>query len=253
MLLKLVLVFICISIFIIKFISYKEGYEHNITIVISRYNENLEWIKMKPFNKYPIICYNSGEDNNFYKQKNMKIIKINNIGKEVYSYLYHIIHFYDNLSNITIFLPGSTNHPRKINKAKQQIYEIEKNNKTVFIGTKMNNIQKDLYDFNIDTYCSSDSNNLLKNAECELYPSTIKPFGLWYKFFFGEIITTHFNTCGILGIEKKHIIQKPKEYYQKLLNELNHPNDEVAHYFERSWEAIFYPMKDAIYIDKQAD
>lgn len=253
MLLILVFICICISIFIIKIISYKEGYENNITIVIARYNENLEWTKNEPFNKYNMICYNSGEDNNFYKPTNMKIIKINNIGKEVYAYLYHIIYFYDNLSSITIFLPGSTNHPRKINKAKQQIYEIEKHNKTVFIGEKFNNIQNELYDFNLDTYCSTDSNNLLKNESCELYPSTIKPFGLWYEHFFGGIITTHFNGCGILGIEKKHIIQKPKGYYQNLINELKNPNDEVAHYFERSWEAIFHPMTGAIYIDKQVD
>jgi hypothetical protein len=59
-------------------IKTNENMENNnkIEIVIARYNEKLEWLKEKPFNNYPIICYNSGNDSNFYQPKNMKIVNI---------------------------------------------------------------------------------------------------------------------------------------------------------------------------------
>ena len=226
-----------------------ENFENNnIEIVVARYNENLEWLKEEPFNKYPTICYNSGKNTDFYKPENMKIINIEYIGKEAYTYIYHIINCYDNLANITIFLPGSTNSIHKLEKAKQQVYEIEKHKNTVFISFKYNDIRNDIYDFILDEWCSTSVENIKENAKCKLNPSKIRPFGKWYDHFFTGKNTQYFNTCGILGIHKKHIIQNTKEYYQTLLNEFEEPNDEVAHYFERAWEAIFYPMHDAIFI-----
>jgi hypothetical protein len=57
------------------------------------------------------------------------------------------------------------------------------------------------------------------------------------------------NYSGIFGIGKKHIIQHPKAYYEKLIQELNtHSNPEVGHYFERSWAAIFHPNADAVIV-----
>ena len=39
--------------------------KNNSEIIISRYNENLEWIKEDPFNKYNITVYNKGNNTNF--------------------------------------------------------------------------------------------------------------------------------------------------------------------------------------------
>lgn len=46
-------------------------------LVISRFNEDLAWIKEYPYNNYPIILYNKGINDNYLKTD--KTIKVNNI------------------------------------------------------------------------------------------------------------------------------------------------------------------------------
>ena len=70
----------------------------NVELVIARYNEDLSWLN-KVKNK-KITIYNKGES---IKEK---YIKLDNIGRESHTYLYHIINNYDNLSDITIFSQG---------------------------------------------------------------------------------------------------------------------------------------------------
>ena len=40
----------------------------NIEIVVSRYNESLEWLNDEPFVKYPVICYNKGVNDHYSAQ-----------------------------------------------------------------------------------------------------------------------------------------------------------------------------------------
>jgi hypothetical protein len=216
-------------------------------IVISRFNESLNWLNNKKFNDYNIICYNSGNDTNFYKPSNMKVVNIKNIGKEAYTYLYHIINNYNKLANITIFIPGSCeNNDRQI--MIDIILDNIKYNQTVFISSKHNNVQNNLYNFKLDYWCSTSNENFIKNNNCNLNLSTIRPFGLWYQNMFGNLKTTNVNYRGVIAIHKKHILQRHKSSYEKLLTEIKSPNDEVLHYFERSWEAIFYPLSGAMII-----
>jgi len=219
----------------------------NIEIVVARFNENLDWLKDEPFNKYPVICYNSGKNDDFYKPDNMTVVKIPDIGKEAYTYLYHIVNRYDNIAEITIFLPGSANNNHKKQITKRQVYEVEDYKNTVFLSSKTNDVQKDYYDFQLDSWCSTSSENIKENAECKLHLSKTRPFGKWYEVHFNNIHTQHVNYFGILGIHRRHIVQNPKEKYENLLALFEKPNDEIAHYFERAWEAVFYPMDGAVF------
>jgi len=67
-------------------------------IIISRYNESLDWVKSLKF-KYTI--YNKGED------IDLPFIKLENVGREAQTFLYHIVENYDNLDEINIFLQGN--------------------------------------------------------------------------------------------------------------------------------------------------
>ena len=62
------------------------------------------------------------------------IIKLDNLGKNDHTYLYHIIENYHNLSNITVFIPGSLNIEYKKKKAIRILNRIIKSNykKAVF-------------------------------------------------------------------------------------------------------------------------
>jgi hypothetical protein len=216
-------------------------------IVVSRYNENLNWIEEDPFNKHPIIIYNKGKNNNFKKTSKIKeVVTIPNVGRETHTYLYHIINNYDKLADVTIFLPGSTNLPNKYQRAKNIVYKIEETNETTLSCNIDKNTHINEYDFTINTYKVSDEKNLLLNKTTNVNTSNIRPFGKWFEKMFTN---NEENNCiswnSIIAIKKKNIMQKPISFYEKLLNEVDkvdHP--EAGHFLERSWYAVFYPYNE---------
>ena len=248
--LVLVLVLV-LFLFIMLFFKYKnnnEGFDSfDVVIVISRYNENLDWLKEAPFNKYPVIIYNKGINDDFYKPKKSKIMKLENIGRCDHTYLYHIIENYDKLNNIIIFMPGSTNMPYKMEKAIKLFKLIEENKKAVFLSEKAK--LTDLYDFQLDNWKASSSENNSINAESNLELATIRPFGKWYESKFGNVELEHISYGGIHSISKHDILQHPKSYYENLIKDVsNSSNPEAGHYFERSWETVF-SMKHTMIIE----
>ena len=218
-------------------------------IVVSRYNENLEWLKKHPFNLYPVIIYNKGPNDHFYKpNKLIKTINLENVGRESHTYLYHIIHEYDNLHDIIVFLPGYTNAEYRLNRCKHIIHHIEQQNKAIFLCSNaiMND---DLYNFKLDYWKANSLENNLINPENKLKPSSIRPFGKWFNAMFGNFKLESVAWNGIFSISKMDVLQHSKEYYKNLIFEVSDSsNPETGHYFERSWEAVFSPMTHTMII-----
>lgn len=227
---------------------YTNNKEVSKVIVVSRYNENLEWLKEYPFTLYPVIIYNKGPNDDFYKpDKLIKIVNIENIGRESHTYLYHIVHNYDQLHDIIIFLPGSTNAEYRFNRCKHLIIHIEQKNKAVFLCTKTN--MNDLSNFSLDYWQANSSENNFINSEHKLKESSIRPFGKWFNAMFGNINTNYISWNGMFSVSKQDVLQHSKSYYERLIHEVSdHSNPETSHYFERSWEAVFFPMNHTIKI-----
>jgi hypothetical protein len=244
----IVIIFIILSC-IIYFLSIqnKEGFVNSdVEIVIARYNEDLKWLNDKKFNKYKCTIYNKGVNDTFYKPPKSKIIKLKNVGMCDHTYLYHIVTNYDNLNKITVFLPGSSDLDYKMKRINKLFKEIENRNKAVFLfNESYNNVQEELYDFTINNHTPAHSKNNKLNTSNTLVPATIRPFGKWFENKFGDTIITHISYYGIFSASNKDIKNKPKSFYNDLLNEVNKvTNHETAHYFERSWEAVLYPLKN---------
>jgi hypothetical protein len=214
-----------------------------IEIVVSRFNEDLKWTTTGIFNNYKYIVYNKGDNDNFEKSNVDKIIELKNVGKCDHTYLYHIITNYNNLSDITLFLPGSLDLIQKREKATELLDKIKKMNNAVFLGEYYKNIKNKFEKFCLDNWISSNRQNFYKNNETALQLSEIRPFGQWYKDNFADEIVNYVCYWGIFSIDKRDIIQHPISRYTKLLNQLStSSNPEVGHYIERSWNAIFHPM-----------
>ena len=219
----------------------------DIEIVVSRYNESLDWIKDNPFNEYNMVVYNKGPNDNFEKTQNiMKTVPLENVGRCDHTYLYHIVNNYDNLAEITVFLPGSCNMQNKKDKATRLLENIEKSKTAIFISdTTHENVKTDLYDFTLDEWASSDESNKSINAESSLDKSKIRPFGKWYESNFGDSVVKHVTYLGIYSVSKHDILQHPLEHYKNLMIQLEtSSNPEVGHYMERSWAAVFHPMNE---------
>jgi len=225
--------------------------DKTIEIVVARYNEDLTWLNNSPFSKYPVVCYNKGLNENIEVNNIKKIVKLPNVGRESHSYLYHIINNYNNLSDITIFLPGSTNSSdSKKTNSNKLLKEVENNNKSVIIGEKYNNVKNDLYNFQLKNWKSTNIENHNLNPEHKLTLSKIRPFGKWYENRFKNIDIQYVCYGGIFAIAKMDILKHPVTYYENLIDELSYSsNPEVGHYFERSWNAIFHHLTDAIFMN----
>lgn len=215
-------------------------------IILARYNEDVNWLNKKPYNDYKVICYNKG-DNNIKINNLKKKIQLPNVGRESHSYLYHIINNYDNLANISIFLMGSmTDDISKKNEKLKSLFENLDSTKSVFICQTYNNVKNELYVFTLQEYKSTNKNNSLKNNNKTLEKAEIFPFGKWFDHYFKDKDIKHVSYNSIFALNKKHILQHSKEYYINLMKQLeNNSNPEVGHYFERSWEAVFYPLEKA--------
>jgi len=244
----------CIFYLIYSFYKTKESFDNknNIQLVISRYNENLEWINEDPYNRYENIIYNKSDNSDFSKsKKTKKIVSLPNVGRCDHTYLYHVVKNYDNLANITVFLPGSANMENKKDKSSRLLNEIETNNQNVFLCSKYENVQEEFYDFQLESWKASDEKNSALNPEMKLDRAKIRPFGKWFSDKFNDLKIEYVSYYGIFSVNKKEILQHPKSYYENLIKDLEtSSNPEAGHFFERSWVAIFHPMTETIFIQE---
>jgi hypothetical protein len=221
-------------------------------VVISRYNENLNWIRDKPLSEMSIICYNKGTQQleDVCEAPTCSIYSLKNVGRESHTYLYHIINNYDKLAPVTIFLPGSAMDEHKRGITLGVIKKVMKTGTTVLRGD-YGTFPDDIYDFKIDEWKSTNSDNKTHNGEKGLLLSPIRPYGKWYESKFGKTKVKVFCYYSIFAVAREHIIQKPKSFYENLLKELDtSSNPEVGHYMERAWGAVFYPYpEECIYDD----
>jgi len=174
-----------------------------------------------------------------------KTIVLPNVGKCDHTYLYHIVKNYDNLADITVFLPGSCDMPHKFGKVKHMMRLIEERNSAVFISDSTVDSLRDTFDqFQLDEWITSNEDNRNMNPESQLQHANIRPFGKWFDHFFGDIQVKHVTYYGIFSVSKIDILRKPIDFYRRLLEEVSgSSNPEAGHYMERSWAAVFHPLK----------
>lgn len=217
--------------------------EKYVSIIVSRYNENLDWMNEKPFNRFKYIVYNKGINDNFEKKYVSKVINLPNVGRCDHTYLYHIVNNFNNLNIINVFFPGSLNNEYKKANAIKILYNILKNKTAIFLGTYSHNIKTQFNSFTLNSWCCTDESNRLLNNETELLPAIIRPYGKWFNYHFGNILVKYWCIHGIFSIHKLDILKHDIIRYKKLLAAVErHSNPEVGHYIERSWAAIFHPL-----------
>lgn len=214
-----------------------------ISIIISRYNEDLKWTLEEPFNQFKYIVYNKGDNELFEKTAVLQIINLPNVGRESHTYLHHIISNYDNLSDIVVFLPGSTNLSHKKRKATMILWKIIATNQAHFIGLYGKSVKNTFRNFYINDWICSSAKNFQKNPESRLEQCTIKPYGNWYSHFFGDKQAHWVTWCGIFSVDKRDVLRNGINRYKTLITTVSdHSNPEANHYLERSWGVIFAPF-----------
>jgi len=229
---------------ILYYLSHREGFQDTpsstLDLVVARYEEDISWVKNIPENLYSsIVIYNKGEKAEFDLPKST-VKTLPNFGRESHTYLHHVIDNYDNLADITFFLPGSA-WTRDDKKARvERIVDYLKANRTsVIIGHKDDKMIDETYNFSIDTWTVTNAENRRKNPDSLLIPSVDRPLRSWFeKRFHGDSLNC-VSFTGIMAVSRDDIQKRPKEFYEDLYKEHAHTNPEVVHYSERVWKNIF--------------
>lgn len=198
-----------------------------IEIVIARFDEDISWIYPYLEHNIQITVYNKGEEFEEIDER-IHLVKLQNIGREAHTYLYHIINNYENLANVTIFLQGKIDDHIEddlygyINKLYIDAF---------YVGLSKNFKKSELThkQFKINEYCG----NKLHEVGCN----------------FGDFFTTHININyptnfvmyinALFAVSKNLIKNRSKYYYKTLINLETTNNSELAHFIERSWYYIF--------------
>jgi Protein of unknown function (DUF3431) len=212
-----------------------------IELVISHFKEDTTWLQYAPFNQFKQTIYHKG-------LARAHSLRLPNVGREGHTYLYHIINNYENLADVTIFLPGSCQdspaHVNKKEKTRELVDLVMKTNDTVLLGPTMSQpIREAFYDFQLDEWEGTNADNS-RSQSTGLKPCPERPFGRWYDANFppgtGDVRVVCF--AGIFAVSRGDIRRHPKSFYEKLIKYVDdHPNPEAGHFLERAWGAVFAP------------
>jgi len=218
-----------------------EGFQDTSTIelVVARYEEDLSWLKMFPGDFYSrLFIYNKGSDAEF-NIDNSEVLNLENLGREGHTYLTHIVNNYDNLPNITFFLPGSSaTNPDKMREVKKLTEYLKRDKTSVIVGQKDMQSLSHAKQFSLDEWKVTSPENARMNPESRIRLSDDRPLSGWFSKRFGGEELSCVSFRGIVAASRDDIRKRPKEFYELLLQDLLHPNPETGHYIERTWKHI---------------
>ena len=203
-------------------------------IVISRYNENIEWIKnLNATNR--VLIYNKG--NAIKCENNLNIVSLKNVGREAHTWIYHIYHNYEKLDEKTLFLQGRIDDLNCM-VFKNLDYYFSRLEENEFCASRLGLLTpfhwKDNLNIENDDRYKKDWNDFKIGRNSE-------GFRLFAKNLFGKVpifIPTSYGGC--FSVKKEAILFYPKSFYLKLLENLEHHIHPIeAHYLERLWCFMF--------------
>ena len=190
-----------------------EKFTCKTTIIVSRYNEDVEWTKQ--FDN--LIIYNKGNElDDTYPD--VRVLK--NVGREGHTYYNYICENYDNLSDYTFFLQG--------NPFDHCPYIVEKINGFSETDFEHLGIEEKHYDFTL----TGDKIH------------TDIPLLDVFEMLFGKVENKDekmdFVSGGQFVVSKKQILKRPREFYLKIVKMLEyHVNPIEGYVIERFHKRIF--------------
>ena len=209
----------------------------NKSLIIARYEEDLDWLKQHK--DFEITVYNKGSKLSEYK--NFEVCNLKNVGRESHTWLYHIVGNYNNLNDINIFLQG------RINDLNCMAYEnpndyLKKINKYGFSASRYGLLGPFHWDWNVNIDKDNRYKEQWQNKEISRSKIGFRNFA---KHLFPEIplfVATSYGGC--FAVKKEIIRQYDVSFYEKLLDTLSKNKNPIeGHYMERLWCYLFTKNK----------
>lgn len=228
----------------------------DIEVVISRYEESLDWLLQKPYRHFlpNIILYNKGESAipREIATAVKSVVPLPNVGRCDHTYLYHIVHGLrkGTLAGTTVFLTASTyDLPNKRYMAKR-IFQSLWNPTIIRPILEHKILYEEFRGFTMEKYVVSHLGNRKMNPETIATPAHVRPFGPWLATLYESVLGPD---CGIRTMKapmflygvfvgtRENIAKTPLQLYERLLEEVGvSSNPEVGHFIERLWGALVF-------------
>jgi hypothetical protein len=200
-------------------------------IIVARYNENINWLSSEMSN---CIIYNKGDKLDIENE-----IFLENVGRESDTYLHYIITNYYNLPDVVVFTQANIADHKGSNDIN---YLINIKNEAL-VNSKSRNFMIH-YDIGQNIYWDHNWNSKTHTCWSEFAYKNNKQI-TFLEWFITNIDLNYPNPIyiyqnAIFAVKKENIINKPIEYYKKLILEVKYHNNPIeAHFFERAWYYVF--------------
>ena len=203
-----------------------------LEIVVSHYEENLDWLLG---HEHQTTLYNKGESRHIFTTH--RLIQLPNVGRESHTYLYHIVHNYDSLASLTLFTQGriedSVEHFQGLDNLIEKA-ETSSDDLTIFRS------KVKFKDWNgirhVKKWAREREDGSMRLAD-------LTPGEFWKWMFDGmeHPESVEWVWAATFAATRKAIYRHPLLFYRKLLNyieQTEHANPEEGHDFERFWISI---------------
>jgi hypothetical protein len=219
------------------------GSSKTVDLVIARYKEDLGWLQEYAHKFRKVTIYNKGPHmicpTNI---KNCVIKTLPNVGVCDHTYLYHIVHSYNDLADITVFVPASADLYHKKPRL-ERVTRIALEGKPALFGFHVGNLREHQKEFQLSVHEVTDPDNKEAGETYRLAPATPRPFGLWMDTYLPGSKCPYVTYIGIFSLTKDMIHKKPAAFYRPFLDQLSTDKyPEAAHYMERAWAALVWPF-----------
>jgi hypothetical protein len=173
----------------------------NCTIVVARYNENMEWTKQLP----NVRIYNKGKP--LLEHDEPLVITLPNVGREGHTYYTYLVENYDNLPDYTIFLQGNPfdHSPHILENIYTYLVRMQHSNNNLDFAF----LSKNIWECSLQG-CQFHPNLPLMNVYEHLFDTTQPDT---FRFRFGE--------GAQFLVSKRAILQRPKAFYSKIVEMLD--------------------------------
>jgi len=213
-------------------------------VIITRYNEKVDWINYIIDSVDQIIIYNKGYNDELFKDYTppAKVIikKLPNIGRIDHTIAYHILENWDNLPGTLISLPASIlmcyKKAHYLNGMKKR-FDMVKDRYNGYYSPRFHKVSPTTYNYTIDSYqaegyCNKNNNPFIK--------SEFKDFREWKESIIDTRPIHYIGMRGMFIVSKENILYINKQIYFNLLASLSvGDNIENGHFAERIWAHLF--------------
>jgi hypothetical protein len=195
-------------------------------MVIARYGEDVRWAE-----KWNPTIYNKGSP----LTAGGIVRSLPNVGRESHTYLYHILNYWDQLADRTLFSQGKIQDHLPEGVRVEQFFDesVDLVFPRIVRDAKWTDAGRLVY--------PGIFGKMLRSGN--MRPSRYIPVEWFRKFLDKELNDPSdlvYIPGAIFSVTRGRIHSMPKRFYQNLIEQVSdHPNPEEGHYIERAWMYVF--------------